>query len=169
MAISKEQKKSEGKKKEELKQQKKEKYEKLFAKFITVALIFLIMSVGWLVVEASLYTLIPIILFAISALLAIKFFSLSWKEEFKMKKSLINKLDKIKFKEIKLKESENVFFNAFLGNTTIEAKIHPDNDDIVTVRFCLDDDLGNPHVKSVPFSRNDLIEAINGVIESDNK
>lgn len=90
------------------------------------------------------------------------------KKEHERKESLINQLNKKEFKEIKLEKTENRFFNAFLGNT-IKAKIHQDNDEIVILSFCFVDDLDKACWKSVPFSKDYLLETIDDVIDINTK
>lgn len=164
--------KKEAKKAERAKMKKSEKYNECRYFFlylgIGLGLISLILA---FTEEGMLYiTIIPL---CISGLLEIVFLYLSLKErkredkrELEIKESLINKLNKKEFKEIKLKKQNNKYFNAFLNNT-IKAKIHPDNDEIVILSFCFVDDLDKSCCKSVPFSREYLTNTIEDVIDID--
>lgn len=171
---NKEQKKAE--KETEKEEKKEEKYKwlsELFTWVIWCTIAIAIICGGLSVRELRLWVIIGIV-FIISICFKMPFWLLRLKEivnvdekEFERKESLIDKLNKDEFKEIKLEETGDVFFNAFLNNT-IKAKIHPDNDEIVIVEFYFIDNLGLSYSKSVPFSIEDLFESIDDVIENDN-
>lgn len=160
------------KKTERAKMTKLEKYAYCVAFFGLSAIAFsiIISFIGEFFQEAA---WIAFILLIISILLTLLFICLAYKEEkrkekreLERKESLINELNKTEFKEIKLEETDDRFFHAFLNNK-IEARIHKDNDDIIDVRFWFKDDIGFEVHKVAPFNRKDLIEAIEDVIDAD--
>lgn len=164
--------------KEEIKAKvtKAEKYEKLCKLFAVAFIGFILIGIFLYTVEVWAFA-IAVILFLISLALSAIFGVLSLEENYKedekeakRKESLINKLNKTKFKEIKLEGTDSALINTFFNNTikTIKAKIHPDNDELIIINFCFIDNLGNPYYKSIPFIREDLLEIIDDVIESDN-
>lgn len=166
--------KKEERKTKRAKMTKSEKYGDCLIFFALVSCVFLPICMYMSAVQLFKFAFIAFILFAISALLCVLFIFLGIKEsnreekkELDRKESLINKLNKTEFKEIKLEETEDRFFHAFLNNK-IEARIHKDNEDIIDVRFWFKDDIGFEVHKVAPFSREDLIEAIDDVIGSDN-
>lgn len=161
------------KKAERAEMKKSEKLEEWGILFWVGAIIFGVISIFSIFIELDKIFDGAIITFTINVILCIIFYCLSKKEaererraEVKRKESLIAQLNKKNFREIKLKKTENKFFNAFLNNG-VQAKIHEDNDEIINVELCFCDNEGAPHYKVVPFSRDYLLETIEDVIDID--
>lgn len=164
---------------ERAKRTKKEKYTFCFLLFSTLTIVFLaaIMIIALVKNDVLYQDEIENVLCVLGVLTTIFFALTLWfgclfdkeikreeEREFKKKEALINSLSKNEFKKIKLEETENEYFNAFLGNTTIEAKIHPDNKEIVIVKFYFVNDGIRSYSKEIPFSRECLTETINEVL-----
>ncbi len=86
------------------------------------------------------------------------------KEKDNVAKYEVDKLNANEFKEIKLKEQGKYFSNVF-GNNKIEAKIYPENDEIVILKFCFVDDSNESHHKIIPFNKEYLIDTIEEVVD----
>lgn len=161
------------KKAERAEMKKSEKLEEWRMPLFAGVIIFGVVGIFSVLIESDKLFNGAIITFTINVILYILFSYLSKKEaererraEVKRKESLIAQLNKKNFREIKLKKTENKFFNAFLNNG-VQAKIHEDNDEIINVELCFCDNEGAPHYKVVPFSRDYLLETIEDVIDID--
>lgn len=85
--------------------------------------------------------------------------------------ALINQLNDIDFKEVKLKKSKNVILRTFLKNSRIEAKFDKDNDTIVIIRLSFFDDSNKPNAvtKNYIFRREDVKNILQEVVEEKNE
>lgn len=136
-----------------------------------VGSVFLLISafiIATTIIESSEIACGIILCFCIGALIDVIFLLIIKykldKEKDNVAKYEVDKLNANEFKEIKLKEQGKYFSNVF-GNNKIEAKIYPENDEIVILKFCFVDDSNESHHKIIPFNKEYLTDTIEEVVD----
>lgn len=157
---------------------KQKKYERFSINMWSLAavafFIQLVVVAAMLVTKGDINVLAMLFAFVLEGLILFTGLYTTYKTSVKIKnlqedisEALINQLNDIDFKEVKLKKSKNVILRTLLKNNIIEAKLDNNNDTIVVIRLSFFDDSSkaNAVTKNYIFRREDIKNILQEVVE----
>lgn len=156
------------------KQKKYERFSINMWSLAAAAFFILAVVVAMLVTKGDINVLAMLFVFVLEGVILFTGLYITYKTSVKIKnlqedisEALINQLNDIDFKEVKLKRSKNVILRTLLKNNIIEAKFDKDNDTIVVIRLSFFDDSSKPNAvtKNYIFRREDIKNILQEVVE----